>query len=277
MSGPAHSPVFIGGVGGSGTGLVANLLRTSGWHIGSDLNGANDILWYALFFMRREILQCPEAGFSRLVNLYSKGFTGGNIDGGELALLKSLVDTPRPAREKTWLIKRAEKFIEACAAPAGNPKWGWKAPNTHIIAPRLLKLWPQAKYIHVWRDGLDMAFSSNQNQRNFWGQHYSGGPYGISPSGSLDFWCAVHRNMLALKTQYPDRMLFLNFDELCECPDLALIKFSQFIGSDKGARDLEKLVRPPKSIGRGHRADQSQFNDKSLNFANGFLKTCSSF
>lgn len=45
-------PVVIGGVGGSGTRVVAELLENLGFYIGSDLNTASDNLTYTLLFKR---------------------------------------------------------------------------------------------------------------------------------------------------------------------------------------------------------------------------------
>src|SRR6266550_6138718 len=49
-------PVAIGGVGGSGTRLVAEILRHLGYYMGRDLNEASDNLWFTLLFRRTELL-----------------------------------------------------------------------------------------------------------------------------------------------------------------------------------------------------------------------------
>ncbi len=61
------SPVAIGGVGGSGTRVVAQLLMKLGFYIGSDLNKANDNLWFVLLFNRIEILSIPDDQFKALL------------------------------------------------------------------------------------------------------------------------------------------------------------------------------------------------------------------
>lgn len=45
-------PVVVGGVGGSGTRVIAQILMKMGFFMGSDLNDANDNLWFALLFKR---------------------------------------------------------------------------------------------------------------------------------------------------------------------------------------------------------------------------------
>ena len=49
-------PVAIGGVGGSGTRLIAQILHEAGFYLGDDLSYAIDNLWFTLLFRRLEIL-----------------------------------------------------------------------------------------------------------------------------------------------------------------------------------------------------------------------------
>jgi hypothetical protein len=60
---PGASPVIIGGVGGSGTRLIAQMLKELGFYLGSDLNSANDNLWFTLLFKRIEILSASDEEF----------------------------------------------------------------------------------------------------------------------------------------------------------------------------------------------------------------------
>ncbi len=36
--------------------------------------------------------------------------------------------------------------------------WGWKYPETYLIAPLVLRCFPRARFIHIIRDGRDVAF-----------------------------------------------------------------------------------------------------------------------
>ncbi len=45
-----NGPVIIGGIGGSGTRVVAEILTLFGYFMGHDLNSAGDILTYTLLF-----------------------------------------------------------------------------------------------------------------------------------------------------------------------------------------------------------------------------------
>lgn len=71
-------PVVIGGVGGSGTRLIAQCLRELGYFIGHDLNEPCDNLWFTLLFTRVEILKSSNKEFNELVEIMLKGMMGRN-------------------------------------------------------------------------------------------------------------------------------------------------------------------------------------------------------
>ncbi|MFZ9046351.1 MAG: sulfotransferase family protein [Cyclobacteriaceae bacterium] len=43
--------------------------------------------------------------------------------------------------------------------------WGWKFPETYLIAPIVIKVFPNAKILHIVRDGRDIAFKTHQTDR----------------------------------------------------------------------------------------------------------------
>ena len=61
----AACPVAVGGVGGSGTRLIAQVLLELGYYLGGDLNESLDNLWFTLLFKRREVLDLTEAAVRR--------------------------------------------------------------------------------------------------------------------------------------------------------------------------------------------------------------------
>ena len=50
-------------------------------------------------------------------------------------------------------------FYEACAAVEGKPRWGDKSPPYTYKAGRIQKALPEAHFIHIIRDGRDVALS----------------------------------------------------------------------------------------------------------------------
>lgn len=67
----------------------------------------------------------------------------------------------RSAEETRYLdLNRFQKavhgFHQRLAAEDG--RWGWKFPETYMIGPYVERTFPVARYIHLMRDGRDMAF-----------------------------------------------------------------------------------------------------------------------
>jgi hypothetical protein len=52
-----HPPIAIGGMGGSGTRLVALIFEELDFYLGNELNKAKDNLFFNLLFKRKEILR----------------------------------------------------------------------------------------------------------------------------------------------------------------------------------------------------------------------------
>jgi hypothetical protein len=53
-------------------------------------------------------------------------------------------------------------FYEACAAQQGKPRWGDKSPPYTYKAPRIQAVLPEAHFIHIIRDGRDVALSLSE-------------------------------------------------------------------------------------------------------------------
>ncbi len=107
-----------------------------------------------------------------------------------------LVETPADS-----LLAPQKACLEACL-------WGRKEPNTHVVIDRLMRLMPKMKYLHVARNGLDMAYSANQNQLKFWGGHFIGPECEMSPYYSLKYWRLIHRRVLDLCIPMGKRFFF---------------------------------------------------------------------
>ena len=241
------APVAIGGVGGSGTRLVAAIVREKGVHLGDDLNAANDTLWFTLLFKRREILQCTDAEFDLLVEALASALAGGHPVGPDVrALIRDLAVQDRPRHPATWLQQRCATLLAALGQPARRDHWGWKEPNTHIVIERLWQRLPTLRYVHVVRHGLDMALSANQNQLALWGPHVLGDDRPATPARSLAYWCVVHRRMQQLLAANPQRMHWLDFDALCRDPAPVVDKLCAFLGLDAtiAAPTLDTIRQP---------------------------------
>lgn len=259
----SESPIAVGGVGGSGTRLIAGLLRDAGVFMGDDLNVSNDLLWFTLLFKYERVLDIDDERFGGLVDILAAGLAGGApLDALSRARLAELAGKAR-LEQSPELQNTADSLVAAAARPAHGHRWGWKEPNTHIVIERLWQRLPDLRYVHVVRHGVDMAFSRNQNQLRLWGPRVLGSDGDISPSRSLQYWCEVHRRLQALLTANPQRMYWLDYDDFCRDPEHGFDCLRQFLALPRtAASDLSTVRKPGES--RHANQDLSRFAPADL-------------
>ena len=283
-NGELSGPVIIGGVGGSGTRVVAEIINLLGFYIGDDLNPAKDNLWFLLLFKRPR-------WFRRARHDKHEIFTGLRL------LSKAMLHKIRPGWPEVKFLIRAVleisifghnykgdgrglwPFVRAWNMVAGHPKmilnpnrWGWKEPNSHIYLDYLADFFSNMKYIHTIRHGLDMAFSDNQQQLYNWGPIFGlelPQTKSDEPAASLKFWIKSNRRVIESGQKLGDQnFLVVNFDRLCLSPESEIQKIVSFLNVEPNPEKLEALIRipqKPKSLGRYRAHNISQFDPADLN------------
>lgn len=266
-------PVAIGGIGGSGTRLIAALLIELGYFLGADLNGSLDNLAYTLLFKRPAVLELDHAGFEQLLAIFIAGLMGEPItDSATVALLRSIADEARqPEFPREWFHERADALIRGHGMPV-REHWGWKEPNSHLVMDRFLAAIPELKYLHLMRNGLDMAYSANQTQLRFWGPLLLGRPIQLNPADALKYWRAAHERILGLQRRMPSRVLILDYDRFCALPEQELSRLLEFLGRSVALEDWQQLITkvdPPSSIGRFKRYGLDRLDPDDVAFVAG--------
>jgi hypothetical protein len=259
--------VAVGGLGGSGTRLVASLLAEFGIFLGRDLNRQLDNLAFTLLFKRRETLNLTDAEIDRDLRLFATMMARPReLSADERALVLARADEQRSELPPGWLQARADALLRGPHIPLpARQLWGWKEPNAHVLLPALMRNFPDMRYIHVVRHGLDMAFSHNQSQLHYWGDALLGGPGEPGPARALSYWCAAQKRARAYGEEMGDRFLWLDYDHLCVDPHDGLGRLAEFLDLPCPDRDgLLALIRPPSSMGRFRRADCSMFSSADI-------------
>ncbi|WP_042357273.1 sulfotransferase [Bacillus rubiinfantis] len=239
------APVVIGGVGGSGTRVVAEMLKQLGYFIGP-VNQSNDNLLFAKTFGHPQwFLNQDKQGICHQLN----GF------------------------HREMLRLSAQK-------QGSHTGWGWKNPVTHIYLEHLAATFENMKYILVIRNGLEMAFSSNQNQVVKWGRLFNiitgGKP---SPRQSLHYWYRANERAISLGKSLLGRNFYvLNFNQLCKEPKAEIVKLLEFLQLNPAKIDvhhLATLIRRPSTEGR-YKEYLSLFTNEDLQLTRklGFNSDC---
>ncbi|MFX1443315.1 MAG: sulfotransferase [Promethearchaeota archaeon] len=266
------TPIVIGGLGGSGTRLIAKLLISSGVYMGNDLNGAFDNLLFHYLIIRRKLPDFRK--FDSYISIFEKIMTRDKLNVCDNLKLTKVFFSDIILRSFSFkfIVKRLINLIGSRCKSQNTKIWGWKNPGTSIFLKKLANYYNDLKYIHVIRHGLDMAYSRNKHQLNNWGILY-----GINvpedndliPVAQLEYWIKANKKTLKLsKTIRKDSFYLLNFDELCTNPHENIRKLFEFLYLKLDSKTFEKLikiVRIPSSMGRWKSKDISIFNDNQLN------------
>jgi hypothetical protein len=275
-----EGPIVIGGIGGSGTRVVAQIVNELNFYLGNDLNEPLDNLSYTLLFKRRNwfyknCLNKKEIfhGLSILRKSMTQSSPVFSFN-DYLFLLNSTFSMFRNGHNVAgdgkgkWAIDRFKKIIAGSEIGKKDyTGWGWKEPNSHLILPCLQEYFPNLKYIHTIRNGLDMAFSSNQQQLFNWSKLY-----GIEipdhkekiPETSFRYWLAANKRVIEYSNNWLfERFLYLDFDNLCKNPDVEIeriIKFLNISTNDSQFNRLIKIPSIPLTVNRHQEKDISWFS-----------------
>jgi hypothetical protein len=239
-----QDPVVVGAVGGSGTRLVRNILLSLGVEMMSGVNSAGDA--YAWPPLER-ILSSHGARYSSREALCSHAFAV------------------------------FESFLQEHVDRAGRGGTvGWKNPGSFLWLPELSQYFPQLRYVHVIRHGLDMAYA--RNIRQFRTKHWYFGiqthDMGEDPrqvvgrDRVLDYWIESNRFAFRQFRTLPLQHHLLVYENLCERPQEEIRQLADFLGLPECGLRLQEAasqVTPNPSIGRFREHDwQGDFRSEQL-------------
>jgi hypothetical protein len=278
-------PVVIGGVGGSGTRVIASILQKVDFYVGRDLNRALDNLWFVLLFKHPKWFaknsRRDGADILRGLQVFERAMTGRLAPHlNEFAFIMRAAfamaltgHTPRGQGRGLWPLRRVLSILSSRKAiPSEAVGWGWKEPNSHIYIEYLSAYFGQMKYIHVMRHGLDMAYSTNQQQLYNWGPILFGIQIPTSPDllpkASLNYWIKANERAVALGEHLlADRFFMLRYDDLCQRPQKevkSLIKFLEIDHANADLSELCSLITIPKSMERYKKHNLSIFSREEI-------------
>jgi hypothetical protein len=118
---------------------------------------------------------------------------------------------------------------------------GDKNPRYTFFIPQLLKLFPNARFIHLVRDYRDNIVSVQRTGRL------------INESGNIYFalgrWSLYNRYVVKYQKRYPDRFCRVKFEELIKDPGTVMKNLCSFLGIDFDPEMLNYHDRVGKYLG----------------------------
>lgn len=165
-------PIVIFNKSHSGSRLLSNLLKEAGVYLGANLNESFDSL---------DLLELVRTLVIRYYPDYSPLWQPEYRDDGLDNLIRKV-------------------FQDHLAGWDKNSPWGWKLCETTYILPVVDALFPDARYIHLIRDGRDVAFSNHRAPHElFWKKIYFN-------TGEIQHW----RGLPMTKSAYRKRSHIYN-------------------------------------------------------------------
>jgi len=253
------APVAVGGIGGSGTRVMAQLLIELGFNMGSDLNDSLDDLGFTALFKRLDLWPI-DANFRALeealaVYITSRGCLTPAAITAEAHQVRAERLLSQIGKTSQWLEAGTlhDRLKKLTHIESEQTRWGWKEPNTLVSLPYLMAALPQLKYIHVLRDGRDMAHSQNKNQLQLWGNRVLGRPVDINcPQDALDYWCEAHRRLVSVMAQYGQRILLIRLESCIEHTLETITRVMDFLDVKHhgSLEELSRVVSKPPSLQR---------------------------
>lgn len=224
-------PLIIGATGGSGTRVITRIARQAGYYMGKNLNVSEDAL-----------------EFSRLYNVWLDRLIGKSA---------SPIPADFPKNFERDFDDAVRRHLAAAEPAIRKPsqRWGWKTPRSIYLLPFFHARFPGMKFIHVLRDGRDMAVSKNQNQLRKHGHrllNWRERWLCARPIRSILLWDRVNLRAAAYaETHFPENYLVVRFEDLCLKPVETTSRILKFL---EAPGDAEKIARaeisPPSSLGR---------------------------
>jgi hypothetical protein len=228
-----YGPDIIGSTGGSGTRVVARIVRRGGMFIGTRLSKAEDAVDFVPYF-------------TRWIDTFMAHRSSSLPLAIEMEMLQELQTI-------------FERHLENLDLSKKSQPWGWKEPRSIFLLPFFHKHFPNMKFLHILRDGRDMAYSANQNQLHKHGstlvepaeQQWS------EPLQSMALWSRLH----LLTAEYGEKnmagqYLRIRYEDLCFYPDATIERIFDFFGLSGDIKKIaQEEVSPPATIGRWRSQD----------------------
>jgi len=264
---PGSGPVVVGGVGGSGTRLIAEMLQRVGIHLGPDLNSARDNLWFTLLFRRpqwlaRALRSEDSSQVVRSLSWFENAMLGRLQVDDELrrVLADAVEELVTQGLDRAVVQEWSRHFVEWGTAATEECRWGWKEPNSHVYIEFLAQHFgDRIHYVHVIRDGIALARRGNYRQLQNWGGQF-GVPFdfrarasdpAVLRSAFLDYWIAANKRALLLGPRlFGTRFLVMNLDHVRRNPTpdvVRLLEHLDFDASQHLVSSLSAMTEPPSN------------------------------
>ena len=226
---PRLDAIVVGGTGGSGTRVLASLLAANGMAMPEPRNSAEDWL-----------------GLQQFLRRWSK-----RILRKTASLDYRFEDLPRATRRgiEADLAAAFGGALPAAAASGAVP-FGWKNPRSIFVLPVLAHFLPRLSFVHLVRDGRDMALSKNDRQNSLYYELLFREPQPEDPRlSAARVWRRANLEAMAAgRRLLGPRYHLVRFEDACDPESPVLPALVAALGLPRS--ETAGLFAAPASIGR---------------------------
>ena len=212
--------VTIIGRGHSGTRAMSHTLSASGVFMGTPLNKSGDLL--------------PPESMYEACRVFAKyvDYKGGL----EWDFSRVLAMEPDPA-----FVRLVEDFL-VTVLRTDNGNRGWKLPETTLVYPWIVKMFPEIHYIHWVRDPRDCILGAHlTDDLNDFGVKYDK-TEDVRRNRAISW---LYQREIVRATPAPEKTISVRFEDLVFDQDNTLARVGGFLGIP-----LSKIEMRPDSVGR---------------------------
>jgi len=245
-------PLIVLGMHRSGTSLTVRLLHDLGIHMGSWLSRDAESVHFQR--LNRRIFAAAGSKWAEVNNLIRQMESPAFVQQQTVKAQHALFTAHLPFR-KTVIAGFFGTELWQGIEQGESPAWGWKDPRTSLTFPVWLPVFPRARWLHILRNGVDVAISihrrSLKQQRKLRNRLF---PIDYS-AATLDFgysfrlWEQYLSFLLAHKQEIPaGQYLEVRYEDLLADPETHLRHIVDFAGHTV---DAERLAKACKRINAG--------------------------
>jgi len=227
-------PLIIMGMHRSGTSLTVRLLKDIGIHMGYHLSRDAEAIYFQK--INRHIYNSMRSKWGEIEPLLTAMSSESFVQKQTDWVLNTLFPKTSILNLNAGITDYFGPQLWELLSQGEATYWGWKDPRTTLTFPIWLRVFPQTRFLHIIRNGIDVAISihrrSQKQRQKFWKRIY---PLDYSPA-TLDFqycfqlWEKYTSFVLDNKGIIPSgQYLELRFEELLAQPEGKLQDICNFI------------------------------------------------
>jgi hypothetical protein len=260
MKNTVSSPVIIVGMHRSGTSMLTEFLNSYNIFMGNDVEDNGESI--SFLKINEKILRVCRSSWYDLNNF---DFYYKRKKDYIEKLYYNLLDNMNH-KNNFWGKNNIYNFV-------GDYKWGWKDPRNTLIIETLRKVFYNAKFIHIYRNPIDVANSLknreqlfNQNGRLKWyyniiknyinnGIYVDRCPSLVDLKKGINLWFQYVSRAIS----YKDNFFHICYEKFLENPTFTFNSLCNFLGTEFKNSFVENLI---KTINSNRR--YSFIKDKTL-------------